>query len=211
MITEIARGFNTDKNKTYKEKNSTECRGHNYIELYEKYFAPYLYKPISLMEIGIAEGYSLELWGDVFVHADLILGLDYNHDYLRRTFSNPKIKTDFLDQGDIRSLSNIETKYDKFDIIIDDGSHQNKHIIDSFQMFFPMLKTGGIYVVEDIYQSYHPDYVNGQQTFISYIKERIDDINSPICPNKLSNPFGIQSVHFYNDIVFILQGDPITW
>ncbi len=38
----------------------------------------------------------------------------------------------------------------KFDIIIDDGSHADSDQWKSLGNFFPYLKEGGIYVIEDI-------------------------------------------------------------
>ena len=46
----------------------------------------------------------------------------------------------------------------ELDIIIDDGSHINEHVIRTFQYLFPKLKPGGIYVVEDTQTSYRQDY-----------------------------------------------------
>ena len=40
------------------------------------------------------------------------------------------------------------------DIIIDDGSHLNEHVIESFRLLFPSLAPGGLYVVEDTQTSY---------------------------------------------------------
>ena len=47
-------------------------------------------------------------------------------------------------------------KLKNFDIIIDDGSHQSKHIISSFKFLFSYLNNNGIYVVEDLQTSYQP-------------------------------------------------------
>src|SRR5690606_41306911 len=44
------------------------------------------------------------------------------------------------------------------DLIIDDGSHINEHVIESFNFLFPRLKSGGIYVIEDVQTSYWVDY-----------------------------------------------------
>lgn len=40
------------------------------------------------------------------------------------------------------------------DIIIDDGSHINEHVIKSFSILFPLLNMGGIYAIEDLQTSY---------------------------------------------------------
>jgi cephalosporin hydroxylase len=40
--------------------------------------------------------------------------------------------------------------YQKFDIIIDDGSHIMENQFKTLRNFYPFLKSGGIYVVEDV-------------------------------------------------------------
>ena len=39
----------------------------------------------------------------------------------------------------------------KFDVIIDDGSHESEHILTSLKTLFPRLKTGGYYFIEDLH------------------------------------------------------------
>ena len=54
-------------------------------------------------------------------------------------------------QSDIKFLSTLP---DNFDIIIDDGSHIEQHVITSLQYLFPnKLSKNGIYVIEDMLQS----------------------------------------------------------
>ena len=43
---------------------------------------------------------------------------------------------------------------DSYDLIIDDGSHVSKDIITSFARYFPLLKSGGMYIIEDLHASY---------------------------------------------------------
>src|SRR5687768_18481069 len=43
--------------------------GHNYTELYERLFFPWKDEPITIFEIGIADGGSLEMWQAYFPHA----------------------------------------------------------------------------------------------------------------------------------------------
>ena len=44
-----------------------------------------------------------------------------------------------------KDLDNILSKFHKLDIIIDDGSHLNKHQVKSFELLFPYLNKGGYY------------------------------------------------------------------
>ena len=43
----------------------------------------------------------------------------------------------------------IEEKYQTLDLIIDDGSHINELTFSSFNLFWPLLKDGGHYIIED--------------------------------------------------------------
>ena len=38
----------------------------------------------------------------------------------------------------------------QFDLIIDDGSHQQEHQIAAIQQLSPLLRSGGMFVVEDL-------------------------------------------------------------
>jgi len=53
--------------------------------------------------------------------------------------------------------------------------------ITSFQTLFPALRSGGVYVVEDLCTSYWPQYQGGppdtEGTMISFLKHLLDDLN----------------------------------
>ena len=60
-----------------------------------------------------------------------------------------------------------------FDIILDDGSHSNKDVINSFELLFPLLNDNGLYIVEDTicYKSnshIFQNYENHLQYFFKY-------------------------------------------
>jgi len=46
-------------------------------------------------------------------------------------------------------------------MILDDGSHMSSHMIYSFEHLFGSVKSGGVYVIEDIGCSYWEDYEGG--------------------------------------------------
>ena len=63
-----------DKHKA-ENKCSDKGTRHNYIESYEWLFAPFQNEHITLLEIGVKRGYSLQLWREYFTNAT-ILGID---------------------------------------------------------------------------------------------------------------------------------------
>src|SRR5882757_9979464 len=78
-------------------------------------------------------------------------------------------------QVDKEFLRNVIKKIGNPDIIIDDGSHVNEHMIDTFKILFPLLKDGGVYVVEDTQTSYWPEFggdsekLENPKTILSYL------------------------------------------
>jgi hypothetical protein len=111
-------------------------------------------------------------------------------------------------------LKEVATDIVQIDIIIDDGSHVNEHVITSFRTLFPYLQDGGIYVIEDLHTSYWPEYggnwvsLNEPTTSVSMLKSLVDGLNYQYIPDRSPTYFdeSILSVHFYPKIVFIIKG-----
>ena len=104
-----------------------------------------------------------------------------------------------------------------FHIIIDDGSHINEHVIETFNLLFPKLKDGGVYVIEDTQTSYWEEYggdgtdLNNPKTMMNYFKGLTDCLNHQefITPAHQPDYFDkkIVSMHFYHNLIFIYKGD----
>lgn len=115
---------------------------HSYIEhYYSLNFDPIRHKAKRILEIGINNGHSLRMWKQYFTNHSQIIGVDINH-------FNQDIGCKII-QGDA-TLEQTFDGIDSLDIIVDDGSHKFKHQIKSFEILFPRLNPGGIYVIEDI-------------------------------------------------------------
>jgi len=151
-----------------------------YLDLYEKLFSDIRQKNVRLLEVGIQNGGSLEIWAKYFDHAEIILGCDINQDCQNLRFTDQKIN---LLIGDINSnqvLKSISQMSKEYDIIIDDGSHTSPDIIKTFSSLFPLLSDGGIYVVEDIHCSYWKSFGGGlydPYSSISFFKRIVDVVN----------------------------------
>lgn len=133
--------------KRYSAEEGSGDKGtaHSYIErFYELKFAELRYSCRTMLEIGVSTGLSLEMWAEYFENS-IIYGLD--KDQLRYTPSTQRIK---LFKGDSTKSLQFLNFPDDFDIIIDDGSHFLQSQVRTYGNFYPRLKRGGLYVIEDV-------------------------------------------------------------
>ena len=122
----------------------------SYLKVYEYYFKALQDKEIKLLEIGVRTGASVKTWEQYFSKAK-IFGLDIDDCTIH---SNDRIKILQGSQNNVEDLKRLIHLAGEFDIIIDDGSHMNEDILISFDHLFPYLKSGGIYIIEDLSNSY---------------------------------------------------------
>ena len=187
-----------------------------FIQLYEKYFSSLKNSKINILEIGVENGDSLRIWREYFTNAN-ICGIDID----KKNFIIDNVDIQQGDQSNHVFLLSLVNNYKKFDIIIDDGSHQSKHIISSFNFLFPYLNDNGIYVIEDLQTSYFPRYggsrinLNKKRSSMNFIKSLTDSINY----EKNNRPFFkknkfdglIKSINFHQNIAFIFKGESINY
>jgi predicted O-methyltransferase YrrM len=165
----------------YTDKNTTHC----YVDsFYEEYFLPYQEKSISLLEIGISLGASLKLWKEYFINAKTIIGIDNRPEVVHDQFRNIEGVTYYFEDAYSES---IVSKLPKFDIIIDDADHCIESQIKAIELYLPLLKRGGLYVVEDIDGSMldkrhirgeRPSYLEYKQMFIDHMQSFKDSYKS---------------------------------
>ena len=128
---------------------------HNYVEIYDGLFAPLRASTRKLLEIGVQRGYSMRLWEAYFPSAQIV-GLD-----IRPTpqVDTARITTMVADQGKREDLQAVLKKFGAdFDIIIDDGGHYMEHQQVSLATLFPALRSGGLYIIEDLHTSFPNRY-----------------------------------------------------
>jgi cephalosporin hydroxylase len=198
----------TDLGRLYVEHRGRPVRKWlHYMDAYDRHFAPYRGRPLTLLEIGVSEGGSLELWRDYFGKDAVITGIDVDPQCASRVDAPNRVLIG--SQDDARFLRSVVAEAGAPDIIIDDGSHVSRHQRASFKTLFPLLKTGGIYVIEDMHTSYWPgDYEGGYKrsgTAAAMVKSLIDDVNGA-WHDKPS--LGATAIHVYDSIAFIEKGEP---
>ncbi len=144
-----------------------------YWDIYKNIFREFDFnKKLNILEIGVDNGTGMESYQKIFLNAK-ICGID-----IRPVTSNFG-KVYCGDQKDRKLLDKVDSENGPFDIVIDDGSHQNDDQIKTFEHLFPKLNPGGVYIVEDVHTSYWSVCGGGYESnsFINYTKKLNDLIN----------------------------------
>lgn len=193
--------------KYYADKSSN---WHNYAVIYEKYLEPLKNSPIKFLEIGLAMGYSAHMWREYFPAADLHFIENQQHFIDIYMSTNPRRSHCYLlDQSDeFDLLKFIEESGGNFDVILDDGGHQMDQQITSFRILFPAVKSGGIYIIEDLATSFTAmgEYSTESKpgTTVHFLKQLIDEINAfTIKPAGL--PYFCSDYRKYSDLTYYQQ------
>jgi GT2 family glycosyltransferase len=151
-----------------------------YLKVYDRLFNDYRDKPIRLLEIGIQNGGSLEIWSKYFSNAEALIGCDINLDCANIRYEDQRIGIVIGNAISPDVCEQVLKCSTQFDIIIDDGSHLSSDIIKSFLQYFPHLAEGGIFIVEDLHCSYWSEFEGGlfdPYSSIAFFKRLTDVIN----------------------------------
>ena len=120
----------------------------------------------------------------------LILFVFIGLDIIDKNYNIKRTEIFCGDQSDQNILNKIIKKYKSLDIVVDDGSHKNNDIKNSFNFLFPKLNFGGLYIIEDLQTSYIPNWggdgvnLNNEETIMNFIRSLADrmhyqDIDNP--------------------------------
>jgi len=172
-----------DKYQTDKARNYHGQTRHGYLDYYELYLEKWRESDIRLLEIGICMegtkgGHSIRMWHEYFLKAK-IFGFDIvDMKYLENELDRVKIF-----QGDASSRNEIENMYqhfgnEEFDFILEDGSHTYEHQMISLAACFKYVKSGGLYILEDMAATDSEPYspVNrGNHNTLLFLKDFIEN------------------------------------
>lgn len=123
----------------------------DYLRHYARAFNHLRDQAFNLIEVGVLDGASMRVWEEYFPKATIV-GIDIMPSAAHH--ASGRIKIEIGSQADPEFLSAICAKYPPL-IFIDDGSHMADHVLFSFERVFPLLISGGCYVMEDLY--FHAD------------------------------------------------------
>lgn len=183
----------------------------HYFDIYDRYLQKYIGQEFTLLEIGVSNGGSLQIWKKYFGDKVRIVGLDIDP---RTMYSESQIETYCGSQSDPEFLKNIISKIGRPEVIIDDGSHIQQDVLVSLNMLFSELSDNGIYFIEDTHTAYWYQWqggINSPFNVVSHLSRFAHDVNL----QHMREPYtpglgGVKSLSFYDSMIVIEKEVPIV-
>ena len=147
--------YGSDKAEIFRLKNE---KGHGFSKFYKKYLSEFNNEQINILEIGSYAGASAAAFSK-YIPNSKVFCFDVNITNFK--YSSDKIFVYGLDIKNEYKVSKIlkqifkKNKFEKFDLIIDDGSHLLSDMLFSFNFFLKHVKKNRFYIIEDFK---HPNY-----------------------------------------------------
>ncbi len=180
----------------------------HYFEVYDRHFSRFRNKGAVMLEIGVFQGGSLQMWKAYLGEGTKIYAIDI--DPRCKQFEEENIKIFIGSQSDAAFLREVKSQIPDLDILLDDGGHTMRQQIVTFNELYDKVKDDGVYACEDLHTSYWSGYGGGKGrpgTFIEYSKKRIDQLNAFHSQSKRFKPTeftrSTDSMHYYDSMLII--------
>jgi len=140
----------------FENDGTDKLNGHNYGEVYERILKPWRNEPINALEIGTQNGGSAVLWSHVLPKAQILM-IDIHNGISDRNRGLIDLGRVTLHTGDGYSDHAVAFARQHFsdgvDFAVDDGPHTLQSMCSFLQLYAPIMKKGGVMVIEDIQEA----------------------------------------------------------
>jgi hypothetical protein len=188
-------------------ESKTEGRGvwkwTHYFDVYHRHLAKFVGREVSILEIGIYSGGSLEMWREYFGGGCKIYGVDIQD--ACTCYESDSVKIFVGDQADRTFWRRFRKEVPVIDVIIDDGGHQDDQQVVTLEEMLPHVSRGGVYICEDVHGT-----GRGLTRYAQVLADQLNAarINGDNGERSLYSPatplqMDIKSVHFYPYITVI--------
>jgi hypothetical protein len=209
-----------------RQYHGTDKVEHGFLPHYRQELTRTRWRRMIVYEIGvggyddIAPGPSLQLWRDYFPRATIV-GLDIAP---KEIALGHRVRFELADQSSPEDLRRVVARHGAPTVVIDDGSHIGEHVRASFEALWPVLRPGGVYVIEDLCASYDPQTDGGDPapatSAIGLLRELVSDAQGldPVFgsqhwftgPKPAVRYADVASVRVYPGIAFIHRARDIS-
>ncbi len=214
-LDDLGKKYATDKAGEYTWGNELR-KGHDYLRYYELFLRDLKKKKFTLLELGCFTGASLKMWKEYFPKAKIV-GVDLDKSLTRIVEDRIDFICSNATSPDLPEL--LEEDLGTISCIIDDCSHAWSDQRLSFEMLFPLLNSGGYYIIEDLecgaegaYPS-HPPKVLDAQLFWDYAMDRMKILRVSGNRNQAANrpffnqlPWYIKELELSIDMAMVIPG-----
>jgi hypothetical protein len=146
-----------------------------YFQVYDHLFSAYRNKPVTFVEIGVLGGGSLMMWRKFLGPNARIIGIDRNPKALDLQEFGFEI---FIgDQGDPKFWNEVVPALGEVDVVLDDGGHTYAQQVETVNAMLPVIRDGGLMVVEDTHTSYMRGFGPRRHSFMRFAQKFADGIN----------------------------------
>ena len=189
---------------------------YQYFPAYEAHLERFRNRHVTMFEIGVGEGGSLEQWRSYLGPFAVIVGIDNNQ--ACGQLAEEDIHIRIGRQEDTAFLGRLLEEFGAPDIVIDDGSHLQPQLTATFDFLYPHVAKNGVYIVEDLHAAYWPNHGGGLRaasSFIEHAKRYIDEMHAEHFWHEEGQaregrtPLGdrTRSIHFYDSLVVMEVGE----
>jgi hypothetical protein len=189
---------------------------YQYFAAYEQHFERFRNQHITVFEIGIGQGGSLQQWRRYFGPFAVIVGLDINPQC--KQVEEDQVYVRIGSQNDTAFLASVVAEFGNPDIVIDDGSHIQSDITTTFDFLFPYVAKNGVYLVEDLHAAYWPKEGGGlrhPESFIERAKGFVDQMHAEytwahyLGDGLPRSTLGdrARSIHFHDSVIVVEVGE----
>lgn len=207
------------ENIYYNKTTRYTSKWSNYFDVYERHLEKFVNNNPIVLEIGVDNGGSLQMWYEYFGKGTMLIGIDnrpkFDYDNTVEYLGFPA-NLFVGNQGDENFLEYVIQNSPKFDVIVDDGSHMQNHQILTFKKLWPHVSEGGVYIMEDTHASYMPIFGGKRgdnNTFIEWSKFIVDTLHEDHDSTSPEDGWqdrydplfyrSMYSIHYYDSVVVI--------
>ncbi len=186
----------------------------HYFEIYDRHLSRFRGTDVQVLEFGVAQGGSMQMWKQYFGPRCRIYGVDKNP--ACKQVEEAQVEVFIGDQQDREFLRRLAGELPRIDVLIDDGGHRMKQQIHTFEELFPRVEENGVYLCEDLHTSYWRRFGGGYRrggSFIEYAKNFIDELHAWHSETERLRVSAftrsVHALHFY-DSVLVIEKRPIA-
>ena len=150
---------------------------HHYFDIYEKHLSRFRHANPTVLELGVEQGGSLQMWRAYFGPACRLFGID--SDPGARRYEDTADDIFVGDQRDRNFVRAVLREVGRPDVVINDGAHMASQQIEAFEELYNALSEDGVYIVEDTQTSLWGGAFadrEDRQNFLGFASERCAEL-----------------------------------